>query len=74
MEQGKRQAVHDSIGMLVLVRVDFHPDRKAVQAEVKVLAHCALDAHHPSDILLTVVAVVQAPAGAEVECLSKSLQ
>lgn len=62
MEQWKGQAVHDTIGMILLVGGDLHPHREAVQTQVKVRTDCALDAHHTSDILLTVVAVKQAPA------------
>ena len=62
MEQWEGQAVHDTIGMVMLMRGDVHPNREAVQAEVKVRADSALDAHHTGDVFLAIVAVVQPSA------------
>lgn len=48
--------------MVVAVGQQLHADGEALQAQVKVRAHCALDPHHVADVLLAVVAVVQVPA------------
>lgn len=45
--------------MVVFVGSNFHPDREAVQAEVKVCTYCALDADRAADIFLAVVAVIE---------------
>lgn len=62
MEQWEGQAVHDSVCMVVFVRVNLHANREAVQAQVKVLADSTFDTNHPCDVLLAVVAMVKTSA------------
>lgn len=62
MEKWECQTVHDFVCMMILVRVDLYSDREAVQAEVKVRTNGAFDAYHASDILLAVIAMIQASA------------
>lgn len=50
---------HDPVLVVVLVGSDLRPYREALEAEVKVGALGAFDAHAARDVLLAVVAVVQ---------------
>lgn len=58
MKKWKGQAVHDSVGMVILVRRDLHPNRETVKAQIKVCTDRTLDADHTSNVLLAVIAVV----------------
>ncbi len=60
--QREGEAVHDAVGVVAAVRRHLRADAEALQAQVEVRAHRALDAHGVADVLLAVVAVVQRPA------------
>ncbi len=62
--QREGEAVHDAVGVVAAVRRHLRADAEALQAQVEVRAHRALDAHGVADVLLAVVAVVQRPAPA----------
>ena len=62
MEHWKGQVVDDPVGMIAAVGVKIDPDAETGQAEVKICADGALDAHAVADVTLAVVAVEHGPA------------
>lgn len=62
MEDGKGQIVHDSVLMVIAVRVYIHTNAEARQTEIKVGTLGTSDAHTVADVPLTIVAVEHSPA------------
>lgn len=61
MEQGEREVVDHSVGVVIPVGVDLDAHAETLQAKVKVWAHSALYAYCVANVLLAVVAVIQRP-------------
>lgn len=62
MEEGKGQVVHHPVGMDLLVGMNLNPHAEALQAQIKVWADSAFDAHCVANVLLAVVTMIQSPA------------
>lgn len=62
MKQWETEVVHNSVLVVTLVLKDFNTHRETLQAQVKVLAFCALDPDQVRNIFLTIIAMVKRPA------------
>lgn len=62
VEDGEAEVVNDTVVVLILVWRDLSPNRKALQAQVKVRADGTLYAGYARNVLGAIVAMVQSPA------------
>jgi hypothetical protein len=61
-KQWEVEVVHDAVRMRALVRADLYANAEALQAQVEIRTHSALDADGVADVFIAVVAMKEGPA------------